>query len=302
MYSLKFIAIVLLFWLASLQAIEWNGNWAFGCDFRNRDLANAQIKGAECGGRCSTTPQCTHFSWNSYNGGTCWMKYGPVSKSDAFETGDRGMVCGVITESNVNKRDVLATRHVNGGGDACALPSADYNVKYPLALGDIGALGKLKFTPDLCGHVLQINCGNGNLDVIITNSNYGGGLDLYSETTWPKATNNLPPGQTLCSVLLSPANAINGKEFQCYYKPGTGSNNLYYRNIGLLNTRNKIVTKATRNGIPGEHRGDNIYYAFDGRGQPMQPSEEVIFTFNDGSTYKVKFSDCIDVGSEQNWR
>jgi hypothetical protein len=79
---------------------------------------------------------------------------------------------------------VLATRHVNGGGDACALPATAYAVNYPFALGSIDALAHLKFKPDLCGHVLSINCGYGSLDIIITNSNYGGGLDLYSQSTW----------------------------------------------------------------------------------------------------------------------
>jgi hypothetical protein len=48
----------------------------------------------------------------------------------------------------------------------------------------ITELGYLKFKPDLCGHVLTINCGHGDLDIIITNSNYGGGMDLYSQSTW----------------------------------------------------------------------------------------------------------------------
>ena len=79
---------------------------------------------------------------------------------------------------------VLATRHVNGGGDACALPRADYTNNFPFALGDIGALAHLKFKPDLCGHILTINCGRGPLDILVTNSNYGGGMDLYSRATW----------------------------------------------------------------------------------------------------------------------
>ena len=65
---------------------------------------------------------------------------------------------------------------------------------------------------DLCGHVLRIDCGNGALDIIVTNSNYGGGLDLYSETTWPTATNNQPPGEARCSVQLTDRNPLSGDE------------------------------------------------------------------------------------------
>jgi hypothetical protein len=32
----------------------------------------------------------------TYNGGTCWMKTGAVTKSDAFATTDQTMVCGLL--------------------------------------------------------------------------------------------------------------------------------------------------------------------------------------------------------------
>ena len=40
------------------------------------------------GPMCDKTIRCTHFAWTNYNGGTCWMKYGTVSKSDAIFTND----------------------------------------------------------------------------------------------------------------------------------------------------------------------------------------------------------------------
>ncbi len=85
------------------RAVNWNGNhWAFRCDFRGRDLGNAQVRGEDCGGRCAQTQGCTHFTWTGWNGGTCWMKYGTVSKNDAYETGDPNMVCGVISGSGTS--------------------------------------------------------------------------------------------------------------------------------------------------------------------------------------------------------
>ena len=68
----------------------------------------------------------------------------------------------------------------------------------------------------------------------------------------------------------------------------------------MLNTNEKIVTRATLNGQAGAHRGDNIYYAFD-LGRAIDPTEQVVFSFNDGSSQTVRFSDCVDVGSEQYW-
>jgi hypothetical protein len=38
---------------------------------------------------------CTHFSWTTYMGGTCWMKTGAVSKNDAISTSDPTAVCGL---------------------------------------------------------------------------------------------------------------------------------------------------------------------------------------------------------------
>jgi len=79
-----------------VQGIVWNGNWANACDFRGNDLSNARTNGEQCGPKCESTSGCTHFTWNNFEGGTCWMKSGPVSKNDAFSTGDQGMVCGIV--------------------------------------------------------------------------------------------------------------------------------------------------------------------------------------------------------------
>lgn len=79
------------------RAIGWNGNnWALRCDFRGNDLSNAATTGEQCGGRCASTPKCTHFTWTNYNGGTCWMKQNRVSKADAIKSSDNSAVCGII--------------------------------------------------------------------------------------------------------------------------------------------------------------------------------------------------------------
>ena len=75
--------------------IFWNGNWANACDFYENNLSNAKTSADKCGPQCESTSGCTHFTWTNHEGGTCWMKRGPVSKNDAFSTGDQEMVCGV---------------------------------------------------------------------------------------------------------------------------------------------------------------------------------------------------------------
>jgi len=75
--------------------VPWQGDWALGCDFTGGDIGNVQVPGDQCGGKCRSTAGCTHFTWTGFNGGTCWMKGGAVSKADAIATGDTSMTCGV---------------------------------------------------------------------------------------------------------------------------------------------------------------------------------------------------------------
>ncbi len=50
--------------------INWNGNWAYGCNF---DTANLDILSAttpsKCSSMCSANNLCTHYTWMSYNSG-----------------------------------------------------------------------------------------------------------------------------------------------------------------------------------------------------------------------------------------
>ena len=48
--------------------------WAPNCDFDGQDLYPVQAPGEECGNICRKENSCSHFSWNDYNGGTCWLK------------------------------------------------------------------------------------------------------------------------------------------------------------------------------------------------------------------------------------
>ena len=146
----------------------------------------------------------------------------------------------------------------------------------------------------MCGHILRINCGNGDMDIIVTNSNLGGGLDLYA-SSWDIATNSLPPGITYCSVQMTDRNIFTTSDYECYYNDGWSD---WYHNVALLNTNDKIVGGATMKGINGAHRGSNPYWAFDGY---ATLDEVVTFYFEDGSTYNVKLADCKSGFSKQIW-
>jgi hypothetical protein len=46
---------------------------------------------------CAVITGCTHYTWTTINGGTCWIKQGVVFKSDAIYTNDNSMTCGIVT-------------------------------------------------------------------------------------------------------------------------------------------------------------------------------------------------------------
>ena len=116
---------------------------------------------------------------------------------------------GACYTANAAQNGVLTTHHGATEHGACMLPEASYIVTKPVALGDIGSLGPLKYKNGMCGKILRVDCGNGPLDVIVSNSNLGGGLDLY-KSSWNQATKNAQPGQKWCRVELTNQNAIRG--------------------------------------------------------------------------------------------
>ncbi len=49
---------------SSENGIIWKDrNWAFGCDFYNRDLTTKQTRSHLCEKECQTTSECTHYTW-----------------------------------------------------------------------------------------------------------------------------------------------------------------------------------------------------------------------------------------------
>ncbi|CAF3275967.1 unnamed protein product [Rotaria socialis] len=201
--------------------------------------------------------------------------------------------------SNDQVSGVHTTYHGAHEAGACELPKASYAISHSVALGNIESLKHLKFRSELCGHVIQIDCGNGPLDVVVMNSNLGGGLDLYA-STWNRLTHHMSPGVTSCSAKLSTRNAFNFNGPRCYYKPDSPADNEYYRNVGLLNTNGRIVISATIDNRSGEHRGTNPFFAFD-FGRPISVDKQVVFTFEGGETHTVYLRDCEYQANKQMW-
>ena len=104
MKSVLFTILISYFSIVNGQ-INWQSGsptgtqWAFACDFKNSDLSNKQAASSNCAQTCVNTQGCTHFTWSSYNNGTCWMKSGNVSQSNAVYNGNNSMICGILSSN-----------------------------------------------------------------------------------------------------------------------------------------------------------------------------------------------------------
>ena len=111
-----------------VYTIKWTDNWAFSCDFKGGDLKSVRVRGEDCGGRCASTPGCTHFTWTKYQGGTCWMKKGGATKAKAFDTADRSMVCGVVDQHRKSEKP-QSDDIINSATFACAFNTIDASAR-----------------------------------------------------------------------------------------------------------------------------------------------------------------------------
>lgn len=78
----------------SSPPIDWNGNWAYGCNFdtNNLDILSVTTP-SKCSWLCSGNNSCTHYTWMSYNGGYCFLKTGILNKSMSISTNNNNIIC-----------------------------------------------------------------------------------------------------------------------------------------------------------------------------------------------------------------
>lgn len=184
----------------------------------------------------------------------------------------------------------------------CQMPTATYAVTDAIALGQETALGNLVFRSGLCGQVLTINCGNGDVDaVVVSTCNIGSntcGVDMIAKT-WNTATNNASPGIANCTVVLSNKNPIAGSGPVCYHRPNSDIGNAYSVILSVLNTSGKIPSAATIANVSGS-RGNDDWFIFDSAGQNLFTNDAIVkFTYEDGSSSSFKISECQSGGSVQ---
>jgi hypothetical protein len=73
--------------------------WSYKCAFEGKNLSSIQVRHEDCGGKCVSTPGCTHFTWDNYLGGTCWLKQGAIARTDAVYLNSSEILCGITRDT-----------------------------------------------------------------------------------------------------------------------------------------------------------------------------------------------------------
>ncbi|UJR24062.1 hypothetical protein I4U23_027030 [Adineta vaga] len=75
-------------------------NWALGCDYVGRNYKQISVQRDECREKCDEESECTHYTWRSWNDGTCWLKNGSITKEEFVVSDDPNMLCGIKESTN----------------------------------------------------------------------------------------------------------------------------------------------------------------------------------------------------------
>ena len=202
--------------------------------------------------------------------------------------------------------------HSDKGG--CAMPVFN-GMQYlddGIAVGDEAALLTLKIKTDddkrMCGQVYDITCVNVDgvqgptvSAVIASTCNAGKencGIDMVDET-WDKATNNAIHGIATCTAELNKSSMFkNHDDMVCTFAALNGGcgdcqTNLWYTQVGVFNTKGKIVVSAKADGNELDHNDlyNQYYQGASGTGGPYNKNSEFVFTFDDGTTHSCLYGD-----------
>jgi hypothetical protein len=86
--------------------LDWQNGyryiWSYKCAFEGKNLIGVQMRGEDCSGKCSSTAGCTHFTWDNYLEGTCWLKHGSITRMDAVYSNSPGIFCGIYNSTSQN--------------------------------------------------------------------------------------------------------------------------------------------------------------------------------------------------------
>lgn len=86
--------------VAESNKIEWEGNWAIGCNFSTffEILIIQVVDITECSKKCQDLYGCSHFTFE-FSSCSCSLRYGQVNES-SVEKAKRNYGCGLTNQFN----------------------------------------------------------------------------------------------------------------------------------------------------------------------------------------------------------
>ncbi len=105
---------------ATIEVIKWEEAYSMSngdsCEFEGNDISSiSSVESYTCALQfCRYNPECTHYTWTSENGGTCYLKTGPVVKSDAksvdiYKKYPKTWMCGIDNTKKTFTETTTAT-------------------------------------------------------------------------------------------------------------------------------------------------------------------------------------------------
>jgi hypothetical protein len=95
----KKVTLYFHFYLFFAFFLDWKDGdkwiWSYKCAFEGKNLTSVQVRADNCSVKCASTAGCTHFTWDNYMDGTCWMKHGAIAQKDAIYSNSPGILCGI---------------------------------------------------------------------------------------------------------------------------------------------------------------------------------------------------------------
>ncbi|KAF4042545.1 Cysteine-rich secretory protein family [Phytophthora infestans] len=109
------------FQIGSQGRVMWKSN----CDYYGGDFHSVRGIPDVCGDTCADNRKCTHWSWNNFNGGTCWLKNGKTATPTKHWGGGCGYVIDRFTRSKLASANPKGDRNVD---EKAGQKAADQNV------------------------------------------------------------------------------------------------------------------------------------------------------------------------------
>jgi hypothetical protein len=85
---------------AESNKIEWEGNWAIGCNFSTYfEIVKIQVVNiTECSKKCQDLYDCSHFTFE-FSSSYCSLRFGYVNESSVVKA-KRNYGCGLTNQLN----------------------------------------------------------------------------------------------------------------------------------------------------------------------------------------------------------